>query len=661
MKTPVIRLALVLLLAPQLAGAAGDTVFDGTQVFTINIEFPQPAWWDSLVTYYSAGEKQCLAATVTINGADHDSVGVRFKGNASFAHPNDKKPFRLVFDQYRPDQRWDGLNGVHLNNCWEDPTFIREKLHLDFCADAGIHAPRANFAQLSLNGELWGFYSLVEPPNKAFLTDHYSNNDGNRYKAVDGFLGGPTSDFRWYGSDPNLYHDRYELKTEDSPTAWTDLIAVIDALNNSPDVATALPPVVNLTSLYRAFATDILMANLDAYVGSGRNFYFYFDEYTGRMEWIVWDAGMSFGSYWHAAQNYETLSLAYVSSASNRPLAAKIFATSSLAQEYLEAACGIFAHFFSSDRLLPQILNLADAVRPYVYADPRKMYTNEDFETNLESDITVGGHRKPGLAAFIAAREDHVGWQLDVLGITCEGSIAPGAIVINEFAASNTVIEDPAGEADDWIELYNGTAVTIDLSNAYLSDDPAEVAKWQFPVGTGIPAYGYLIIWADDDEGQEGLHTNFKLSAAGEHILLSDRQGVRTDAVTFGPQTTDLTMARVPNGAGGFIQGSATFDGHNGYGTAVDAARPTRISLAPNRPNPFTHDTVIRFSIPFTGQVSLEIFDVAGRRVATVREGEMVAGSHYANFDGRDLPAGVYFYRLRSAGESVTDRMLILK
>jgi len=569
MKPLVRMLALALLLAPQGALAAGDTVFAGTQVFSINIEFPQTAWWDSLVVYYEAGLEQMLAATVTIDGVAIDSVGVRFKGNSSYTHPNDKKPFRLAFDEFRGEQRWDELKGVHLNNCWEDPTFIREKLHLDFCRDAGVPAPRGNFADLSLNGEHWGFYSLVEHVDKTFMSGRYGNNDGNRYKAVDGFLGGPSSDFKWYGSDPSGYTARYELKSDPVATSWYDLIAVIDSLNNSAAVASALPPVVNLSSLYRAFATDIIMASLDSYVGSCRNFYLYFEETTGRMEWVVWDTGMSFGSYWGAAQNYETLGLTYVSSVANRPLAAKLFADPVLNQEYLIALCGLYTNYFSSARLLPQVAALADFVRPYVQADPRKMYTDAQFEENLSTDITVGGHRKPGLAAFIAAREVNIAEQLDALGVSCESGIQPGDVVINEFAASNTLILDPAGEAEDWIELFNATAADIDLGGMYLSDDPAAVTKWQFPAGTVIGAGAYLIVWADEDEGQAGLHAGFKLGASGEQILFSDAQAVLLDAVTFGAQTANLTMARIPNGTGDFAQGTPTHGRHNGFGNAV--------------------------------------------------------------------------------------------
>ncbi len=563
-----VGLSLLALLAggAPAARAAGDNVFAGKQVHTIEINFSQPAWWDSLTIYYNAGLEQYLAATVTIDGEVFDSVGVRFKGNISYYHPNNKKPFRLKFDEYIDVQRWDGLKGVHLNNCWEDPTFMREKLHFDYCRYVGIPAPRANFAELYLNGELWGFYSLVEHVDKTFLSSRFSNSGGNLYKAVDAVVGGGglISDFKWYGSDPSAYYARYEFKTEESPNPWTDLIAVIDSLNNSPSTATALPPVVNMNALYRAISADILMANLDSYAGSGRNFYVYFNTATGRMEWIPWDMNMSLGSYWGAATNYETLSLTYVSSTSDRPLVAKIHSTPALAPEYLQAFCEVFTGHFSAARLFPEIDEIATLIRPYVYADPRKMYTNALFEENIVSDVTVGGHRKPGLKSFITARQANVQSQLDALGVTCEHTIAPGDVVINEFAASNSIIPDPAGEMEDWIEIYNNTSHTFDLGGLYLTDNPLLPTKWQFPAGAIIAPDGYLIVWADEDEGQAGLHANFKLSASGEYIGFYDSQVAVLDSVTFGAQVTNLTMARVPNGTGPFVQGQPTFGAYNG-------------------------------------------------------------------------------------------------
>ena len=132
----------------------------------------------------------------------------------------------------------------------------------------------------------------------------------------------------------------------------------------------------------------------------------------------------------------------------------------------------------------------------------------------------------------------------------------PTTLVINELMASNSTILDPQGDADDWIELKNTGTAAIDLSGMYLSDNTSKPLKWQFPAGTTIAAGGYLLIWADNDDGDSpGLHTNFKLSAGGESVVLSDidaRDNAVIDSVEFPAQTTDVSYGRSPEGTGSF-------------------------------------------------------------------------------------------------------------
>lgn len=277
-------LLFVLFSARSFSQGPGDNVFSGLQVFDIKLYFNQPNFWDSLTTYYNQGNEQYLMAKVIINEITIDSIGVRLKGNSSYSHPNNKKPFRLSFDEYHEDQRWDGVKGIHLNNYWRDPSFMREKLHLDFCRDAGITAPRANYARVYLNDELWGFYSLVEHVDKRFLSSRFGNTVGNLYKSIDGFGTTLRSDFRWYGPLPSDYHSRYELKTEESLNPFEDLVVLIDSLNNNPNTLTALPSVFNVNRYYRALAADILFANLDSYINGGRNFYFYYNPATHKFD-----------------------------------------------------------------------------------------------------------------------------------------------------------------------------------------------------------------------------------------------------------------------------------------------------------------------------------------------------------------------------------------
>lgn len=405
----------------------GDVIFSGVQIHSINIQFFYPNYWDSLIYYYNQGLEQYIPANVTANGVTYNNVGIRLKGNSSFTHPNNKKSIRLSFDEYVSGQKWDGLKGIHLNNCWNDPTFIREKMHLDLCRAAGIPAPRGNFAKVYFNDTLFAFYSMVEHVDKTFLTSRYGTNTGTYFKAVDSRDTGVHvySDFSWLGSDTALYLDKYELKSDDPGTAWRKLVTFIDTLNNSPVTATALPNKCNVNAYYKAMSADILFGNTDSYVGTGRNFYIYFNPSNSqKLDWIVWDASLSFGANpAGGVSNIENMSVTYMSSYPPHPLFEKVINTPSLKSQYLQTFCVFYKTYFTAERLFPYIDSVANIIRSSVYADPRKMYTNQQFETNLISDITVAGSRKPGLKSFITLRSANVQTQLINLGVYCESGI----------------------------------------------------------------------------------------------------------------------------------------------------------------------------------------------------------------------------------------------
>lgn len=142
-------------------------------------------------------------------------------------------------------------------------------------------------------------------------------------------------------------------------------------------------------------------------------------------------------------------------------------------------------------------------------------------------------------------------------------------IVINEIAPSNSIITDPAGETNDWIELYNTTSSAVDISGYYLSDSPSHLKKFKFPAGTSIPGSGYLIVWADADTiGQAGLHAPFKLSSSGESLYLSNPSAQIIDNVTFGLGTGDMSYSRVTDGSETFIWQSFTYNKTNSGGVA---------------------------------------------------------------------------------------------
>jgi hypothetical protein len=88
---------------------------------------------------------------------------------------------------------------------------------------------------------------------------------------------------------------------------------------------------------------------------------------------------------------------------------------------------------------------------------------------------------------------------------------------------------------------------------------------------------------------------------------------------------------------------------------------PSSYNLSQNYPNPFNPATSINFSIPEKGNVSLNVFDVNGRKVAELFNGEKEPGNYNISFDASKLSSGVYFYQLRSAGFFQSKKMILMK
>lgn len=80
-----------------------------------------------------------------------------------------------------------------------------------------------------------------------------------------------------------------------------------------------------------------------------------------------------------------------------------------------------------------------------------------------------------------------------------------------------------------------------------------------------------------------------------------------------------------------------------------------------NYPNPFNPITSIKFDLPKNGFVTLKVFDILGREITTLVEGNIKAGTHHVNWDGHDYPSGVYFYRMVAGDFANTKKMLLLK
>ena len=123
--------------------------------------------------------------------------------------------------------------------------------------------------------------------------------------------------------------------------------------------------------------------------------------------------------------------------------------------------------------------------------------------------------------------------------------VAQAGVEISEFMAKNeTTLATAAGAYADWVEIHNNSGSSVDLADYYLTDDPADLRKWQFSstdATTPLANDGYLIVFIDDSpEAEVGdeLHASFKLGAGGEYLALIEPDG-ETVAYQYNPEFPD--------------------------------------------------------------------------------------------------------------------------
>jgi spore coat protein CotH len=242
-------------------------------------------------------------------------------------------------------------------------------------------------------------------------------------------------------------------------------------------------------------------------------------------------------------------------------------------------------------------------------------------------------------------------------------------IVVNEIMADNdNTIPDPAGEYDDWFELYNPTSNPVLLTGKYLTDKPDQLNKWQFTQpNLYLNAGEYLLIWCDEDSGQTGIHTNFALSKGGEYVAIVESDGVSIiDSITFYQQITDTSYGRYPDGTSTWYFMENPTPGSSNIATSVNEENiPNEFNLSVY-PNPFNPSTTIQYQIPEMSNVELKIYDILGTEIWNLYESEKSAGTYTLKWNGvnnfgQKISSGIYILRMSAGNYKKTFKMMLMK
>jgi hypothetical protein len=171
--------------------------------------------------------------------------------------------------------------------------------------------------------------------------------------------------------------------------------------------------------------------------------------------------------------------------------------------------------------------NFTTLTRP---ADCPEVDLTDDYMLNMDDLLIMAVQwlDGPGTLADLVGED---GVNLGDFAVLAENWLlgAGGPVIISEFAASNSILEDEDGDSSDWIELYNPTDTMVDLSGWYLTDNADNLNKWEFPEGISLQPDEYLVVFASDKNRKndlEHLHTNFNLDPDGEYLALIQADGV---------------------------------------------------------------------------------------------------------------------------------------
>ena len=247
---------------------------------------------------------------LSVTGSRLDEVGVRFKGNSSFDGTGVKKSIKIDFDEFDEDNddlTFLGLKKLNLNNNFNDPTMLREKLFYDYASNFVEGVGRAVHTKVYINGEYYGLYTAVEQVDKTFAESRFGDDeDGNLYKGTasdDAVLSDPQADFgsdlTYLGTDQADYEDFYELKTNETANDYSQLIEFIDVLNNTPsgELADAIEPLLDVDRHAGFAGAEQSIRELGFLLGAAHNYYLYDRDDTGQFTHLFWDVNESFGTF----------------------------------------------------------------------------------------------------------------------------------------------------------------------------------------------------------------------------------------------------------------------------------------------------------------------------------------------------------------------------
>lgn len=368
---PSLALTLTIAIASPLAAQSTEELYDPDTIQEIRLSINTRDLQQLQETYL---ENTFYNTTFQWRDIRVRNVAIRSRGSSS--RSSSKPGLQIEFDEYVEAQRFLGLRTLVLDNMWQDPSMLRERLAMTLFARMGQAAPRITYCRLYINNTYFGLYGLVEAVNKDFLARTRENDEDYLYEFK---YRGPYY-FGDLGDDYNAYKSIFEPRThEKKPDAvlygpLRDLVREINAPDD-PVWRERVEQRIDLAQFVTHVAIETFLAEADGVIGGGgmSNFYLARDAASGQHRIIPWDKDLTFSDsefpvFLRADQN---------------ELLRRALAFPDLRSKYLDVleACVASARTW----LLPEITRLTELIAEPVAEDTRRPYPDEDMAAAIDA------------------------------------------------------------------------------------------------------------------------------------------------------------------------------------------------------------------------------------------------------------------------------------
>lgn len=281
------------------AVVSGQGFWDQSVVHSLSISYEQDDYDALIAAYIDTGEKEWIEATVVIDGATFENVGLKLKGNSSLKglsadadaelsseNPEDL-PWIIDLDKFVDGQEYEGsVEFVIRGNSSE--TSLNEAVALDLLEASGLAAEQAVATRVKVN-DAEALRLVVENPDDSWAERALTGSTA-LYKAETG------GDYSYRGDDPESYTDVFDQEAGEDDL--TPLIDFLQFVNESDDATfeAELGQHLDVTSFATYLAFQELVDNFDDIDGPGNNSYLSYDASTGLMTVVSWDLNLAFGA-----------------------------------------------------------------------------------------------------------------------------------------------------------------------------------------------------------------------------------------------------------------------------------------------------------------------------------------------------------------------------